>query len=325
MLEENGVSQEGHDRGALGNLAQMYRRFESDEIAGARVEVSFGKQTLDLVSDEEGYLDVAMEGLDGARPDELRWQQLTLELIAPYQAGQPAPLRVDGPVLIPPANSNFAVISDIDDTILKTGASSLMRNLRTTLFSSLDQRVPFLGVAAFYQALQRGRGTSPRNPVFYVSSSPWNLYDFLEAFMEKNAIPLGPMFLRDLGLDDTKFIKGGHGDHKLAAITALLDFYPDLDFILIGDSGQHDAEIYKNAVENHPGRISAVYIRALDEAPERDAPTRALLDEVEKAGVQTALCKDLVLAAERAADKGWIDLTAIDEIRAEVDEGRQAE
>ena len=114
------------------------------------------------------------------------------------------------------------------------------------------------------------------------------------------------MFLKDFGLDETKFIKSGHGDHKLAAITTLIDFYPDLKFILIGDSGQHDAGIYRDAVDMHPGRIQAVYIRAVDGAPERDESARKLLDEIEQAGVQTALCDNLLIAARNAADRGWI-------------------
>lgn len=325
VLEENGVSEDHRDRGTLGNLAEMFRRFESDEITGAKVRVSFDYQTLDLVSDEEGYLEVAIDDFNGQRRDELSWQELSFELIEPYQDGQPRPLRVAGSVLLPPANADFAVISDIDDTILKTGATSLLRNLRTTLLSSLEDRLPFLGVAAFYKALQTGRESSPRNPLFYVSSSPWNLYDFLEAFMDRHGIPAGPMFLRDLGLDETKVIKSGHGGHKLAAITTLMDFYPNLDFILIGDSGQHDAGIYRDAVKRYPGRVRSVYIRALNEAPDRDERALKLLDEIEKEGVQTALCRDLVLAAEGAAESGWISPEAIDDIKAEVSAHQEQE
>ncbi len=325
VLEEAGSREPRPDGGTLDNLVAMYHRFESDEIAGARVKAHFGGQTLDLASDEEGYIETAFDGLDGSSPDRLTWESMRLELIEPYQAGQPRPLSIDAPILIPPADAAFAVVSDIDDTILKTGATSILRNLRTTLFNSVDQRSPFLGVTPFYKALQRGRGGEPRNPLFYVSSSPWNLYDFLEAFMELNDIPIGPMFLRDLGWDETKFIKSGHGEHKLAAIETLIDFYPDLRFILIGDSGQHDAGIYRTAVERHPGRVQAVYIRALSEAPERDPEARSLLDEIGEHGVQTALCADLLLAAENAAAQGWISASAVDEVRRDVERERRAQ
>ena len=101
-----------------------------------------------------------------------------------------------------------------------------------------------------------------------------------------------------------------------------MDFYPQLRFILIGDSGQHDAGIYKTAVERHPGRVHAVYIRALNEAPERDPEALALLDEIDKEGVATALCADLICAAENAASHGWITSSAVEEVCRDVEQGR---
>ena len=93
---------------------------------------------------------------------------------------------------------------------------------------------------------------------------------------------------------------------KLSAIETFLAFYPDLPFILIGDSGQEDATIYKTVVERHPGRIQAVYIRTLREAPERDEPAGDLLRDIEAMGVQTVLAPDLLPAATTAAERGWI-------------------
>ena len=323
VLEETGVEKARPDGGTIDNLIHMFHRFESDEIAGARVRARFKGQDLEVTSDEEGYIETVFEDLDGTSPGALAWEDIALELLEPYQAGQPRPLEVKLPILIPPDDADFAVISDIDDTILKTGATSILRNLRTTLLNSVEQRSPFLGVASFYRALQGGRNGQICNPIFYVSSSPWNLHDFLEAFMQLNSIPIGPMFLRDLGWDQSKFIKSGHGDHKLAAIKTLMDFYPHLHFILIGDSGQHDAEIYRTAVDNHPDRVLAVYIRALSEVPERDLEAQALLDEIERKGVATALCADLTAAAENAADRGWIPSSAVEEIRRDVEQNLQ--
>jgi phosphatidate phosphatase APP1 len=318
VLEESGLRPPQPDAGTVDNLVRMFDRFESDEIADASVRATFKGQTMDVRSDEEGYIQPAFDALGSCTPDTLVWDDMQLELLSPYQAGQPRPVKVDLPILTPPSDAEFAVISDIDDTILKTGATSLLRNLKTTLLNRVDQRLPFLGTAPFYRALQQGRHSAQRNPIFYVSSSPWNLYDFLEAFMELNDIPIGPMFLRDLGWDETKFIKSGHGDHKLSAIETLMDFYPHLRFILIGDSGQHDAGIYRDAVKRYPGRVAAVYIRSLEEAPERDPKAQELLDEIAGHGVETVLSKDLIRVAENAAEKGWIPSSAVEHVAAHV-------
>src|SRR5260370_17167370 len=100
--------------------------------------------------------------------------------------------------------------------------------LMTIALSTARTRKPFQGVAAFYRALHAGL-----NPVFYVSKSPWNLYVPLVEYLEVQGLPEGPLFLRNLGLRMPR-------DHKRTAIAALLQAYPALPFILIGDSGEND-------------------------------------------------------------------------------------
>ena len=71
------------------------------------------------------------------------------------------------------------------------------------------RRLPFPGVAAFLRALYAGAGGGERNPLFYVSSSPWNIYDLLSEFFSLNDIPIGPvLFLRDWGLTDVELVPG---------------------------------------------------------------------------------------------------------------------
>ena len=102
-------------------------------------------------------------------------------------------------------------------------------------------------MAALYQSFLNGNAGRPVNPIFYISSSPWNLYDLLRDFLELNEIPRGPIFLRDLGVDQTKFIKrSGHGEKLERALQIMSDF-PELPFVLVGDSAQHDAGLYAEA------------------------------------------------------------------------------
>jgi phosphatidate phosphatase APP1 len=178
--------------------------------------------------------------------------------------------------------------------------------------------LPFEGVAAFYRALHRGLEGRPRNPVFYVSSSPWNLYDLLVDFLTLKGLPKGPLLLRDLGLDRQKFIKSGHGTHKIAQVDRLFEMYPDLPFILIGDSGQHDPEIYKQVVERDPDRVLAIYIRDVS-TPRRAREVQALATDVEAAGVPMQLVPDTEAAAEHAVAKEFIPESALPRVhRAKV-------
>ena len=70
------------------------------------------------------------------------------------------------------------------------------------------------------------------------------------------------MFLRDYGISETQLITGTHGDHKGAAIDVILAAHPDLPFVLIGDTGQHDPIVYADAAERNPGRIRQVILRS---------------------------------------------------------------
>jgi phosphatidate phosphatase APP1 len=171
-------------------------------------------------------------------------------------------------------------------------------------------------VGAFYKALQRGKEGGSFNPIFYVSSSPWNIYDVLEDFLDVHGVPPGPLFLKDW----SPTVLGKHQDHKLGVIRRLLDTYPDLPFVLIGDSGEEDPEIYLQTVRERPGRIRAVYIRDVASA-ERDAEVRTLADEARKLGTEMVAVPDTVAAAEHAASIGLVAADTIEAVRSESSEG----
>jgi phosphatidate phosphatase APP1 len=224
--------------------------------------------------------------------------------------------RVETSIFIPTAEAKFGIISDIDDTVMQTHATQLLQMARTVFLGNARTRLPFPGVAAFYRALQAGTAEIPYNPLFYVSSSPWNLYDLLLEFFILQDIPLAPLFLRDWGISRSELLPTGHKGHKLTIIQQLLDFYPSLPFILIGDSGQEDPEIYHHIIQQNPKRILATYIRNVLTDPERDASIAALAQEAADAGSALILDKDTHIMAQHAAANGWIAAEALPEIEA---------
>ena len=179
--------------------------------------------------------------------------------------------------------ASFGVISDIDDTLLRTGAYSLVRNLWTSATGNVHEREIFDDAVALLQDL-KGRGAA----CFYVSSSPWNLYDYLQAVFVRAELPLGPYFLRDLGISQTQFITGTHGDHKTEAIETILAANPHLQFTLIGDTGQHDPHIYADIVARHPGRIDQVILRRPNDAG-LPSDIKADVAKIKAAGVKVML------------------------------------
>jgi phosphatidate phosphatase APP1 len=312
VLADKGIAPAGDDDSLWSNLVNMYRRLESDEVPGARLFARFQDVSQEVVADEEGYFEVWLEP-EGAVADGRLWHSIELELLEPTAD---APVQAAGHVLVPPPTAQFGVISDIDDTVVQSHATQLLRMARTVFLGNARTRLPFPGVAAFYRALQAGSGDA-QNPLFYVSSSPWNLYDLLVEFFELQNIPLGPIFLRDWGVSEAELLPLKHGSHKLGLIRQMLDFYPSLPFILIGDSGQEDPEIYQQIVAEYPARILAVYIRNVSRDLARPEAIRALAQEVVQAGSTLILADDTLALAEHAAAEGWIAPAALAAVQAE--------
>jgi phosphatidate phosphatase APP1 len=308
VLEVRGITRAGQDDAVWQNVRNMARRFASDEVAGARVRGSFGGIEGEVVADEEGFFDARFE-LPEPLAGPTNWHPVELELVHP-ESPDGRTVRSTGQALVP-NEARFGVISDIDDTVVRSSATNVLKMTWIVLLNNAHTRLPFEGVAAFYEALQRGPEGRAYNPIFYVSSSPWNIYDVLEDFLDVHGVPAGPLFLKDWSLT----VLGKHRAHKLGIIRTLLRTYPELPFVLIGDSGEEDPEIYHQAVREHPGRIRAIYIRDVTTA-ERDAQVRAIAREVAGFGVEMILAPDTTVAAEHAAAEGLIAPDAVPEIRA---------
>ncbi|MDZ5458563.1 App1 family protein [Azohydromonas lata] len=295
------------------NLVAVYRRMASGEVPGARVRAVLGEQALEAEADGEGHFEMTFEP---AQPlDKPLWQEVGLELLWPVAAGA-LPVTATARVLVPPPTARLAVVSDLDDTVVWSNVRHRLRMLSLLLRSNAYTRKPFAGVSALYRALHRGASGAQGNPVFYVSSSPWNLYTPLRDFLRLQGLPEGPLLLKDFG-DHLLFGPLDHVSHKLRHIEQLLAAYPALPFVLIGDSGEQDPEIYARVVQVHPGRVCAVYIRSVDPDPARHAAVARLAEEAAAAGVPLRLVADSVAVAEHAAQAGWVSPSAVDDVRAD--------
>ncbi len=301
VLEDKKITKAKDGDGMIDNLLNMYKRFESDEVSGAKLQLQLGNKYYTVITDKEGYFVFDIHPDEPLITDAL-YHVLTLTLIdAPIPF---SPVTVDAEMMIPPADAEYGIISDIDDTIIQTGAVNMLAMGKTVLLGNARTRLPFAGVAEFYKALQLGRNGKRNNPFFYVSSSPWNMYDLLTDFMDFNDIPAGPVLLRDFGLNES-FISGDYMGHKFKTIAQILDTYPKLNFILAGDSGEQDPPIYYEVVKRYPGRIISIYIRDVA-AGKKQQIAKDIAVAVQKEGVEMILVENSVNAAEHAAAAGLI-------------------
>jgi phosphatidate phosphatase APP1 len=322
-LEDEGIAPASVDHTRWQNALALLRRAEADPIEHATVRMTVGSAVQDFITDAEGFFSGWMPGAGAERIDE-DWVRSRGELMS--QRGDD-PVRSEGRVLLPVKRPEFLVISDIDDTVLQSNVTSFLRAATTVLFHNARTRLPFPGVAAFYHALRRGPTGQGTNPTFYVSSSPWNLYDVITEFLAIQGIPAGPMMLRNVDLGLASLRSGHHHVHKRAMIHHVLSTYAAAPAILIGDSGQQDPEIYRDVVHEYTGRIKAVYIRNVAPNDARKRAIEGLAGEVLKAGSSLVLADDTLAIAKHAVENGFISADTLGAIGEEkrADEGKTSE
>jgi phosphatidate phosphatase APP1 len=319
VLRDPGPRSVDANSSALRNLDNMLRRALTDEVPHAPVRARFGGAEAEAQADKEGYFGIALPLLGGALA--AGWHDVALEpLDSDGRSAAAAPTTAR--VLVPPADAQFGVVSDIDDTVVRTESTSLLRMLRIVLLTNAHSRIPFPHVDSLYRALAAGGDGRRQNPIFYLSSSPWNLYDLLEEFMRVHDIPEGPLFLRDWNMSPRRLL-GGHHDHKIVRLRHLFRVYPELPWVLIGDSGQEDPEIYRDVAREHPGRVRAIYIRNVVSG-KRAAEVNRIRDDARSFGVPLLLVEDKSEVAVHAAGLGLITSAALARIRA-IDEDAEPE
>ena len=313
--ENRGVGPSDPSHSALDNLMNSYRRAQSHPLAFADLAVTFGSSSMKLKADDEGFFTARID-LAAPLSASSEWNEYQVNLLAPSRPGLDR-ARKTGEILIPASSARFGVISDIDDTVIQSRVSNFLEAARTVMLGNAHTRLPFPGVAAFYQALRNGVSGDERNPVFYVSSSPWNIYDVITEFMDLRKVPRGPVLLRDWDIGFGALSSTRHFDHKGASIRTILQLYPELPFILLGDTSQHDPEIYRQIVHECPGRVRAIYIRDVTRSADRSAAVQRLAEELRASHATLVLAEDTVGAAMHAVEQGLISPDALPAIREE--------
>ncbi|SFU63363.1 Phosphatidate phosphatase APP1 [Pontibacter akesuensis] len=303
VIEKDKKQNDGQEEHALEQSLSMLRRFALSAIPNIRLSVAFAGQQQEVETDKEGYFEVEF---NTETPINYKETGYTVQLKLLERKTDEDAMEAEGRIFVPQDDARFGVVSDIDDTVLVANATSTLGQLKRTLLQDAQERSPFPGIASLLQVL-KGRN----NPLVYVSSGQWNLYSFLVSFMEAHHIPKGPILLRDHGSENEEDDKR---QHKLEQIRAVLRTYPRLSFILIGDSGKDDPEIYRQVSQEFPDQVKCIYIRDVTEDG-RAKEVQEICRQVEQQDVQMLLVKDSVAAAEHAFKHGYISLEQLHQVQ----------
>jgi phosphatidate phosphatase APP1 len=239
------------NRDALRAGRRGFRHFLTVPAPHRRVRLQVGGHTSVATSDRAGYIDVEVPA---EVPLSAGWQSAVLTHL---DGTDPRP--ADAALLILDEHTRFGVISDIDDTTMVTAVPRPLLAAWNTFVRHSSNRRAVPGMPDLYRALEQAHSDAR---FFYLSTGAWNTAGTLRAFLSRHAYPSGPLLLTDWGPTLTGWFRRGPA-HKEASLELLMSWFPHVRWVLFGDDGQHDVEIYEKAVRRRPDRVRVVAIRRL--------------------------------------------------------------
>lgn len=267
----------------LRNTLALLRLFLIKPYAGVEVQLEWKGKTYHAKTDSDGFFKFEW---DDADPLENGW----LPVKAMAAASGKVIASSVGRIYIPQP-SQYIIVSDIDDTFLVSHSANMRKRLLVLFTQNARSRQPFEGVVRHYQLLAKSNTTEDAlNPFFFVSSSEWNLYEYILEFTAVNHIPRGVFLLSQLK-SFSELLKTGQNHHgtKFARIVRILQAFPAHRVILLGDSSQQDPYIYESIVQHYPKQVHAVYIRDVFER--NYEKVAEVVSRIEAAGVPCLLFK----------------------------------
>jgi phosphatidate phosphatase APP1 len=247
------VSRPDHGRPRKAGKVRGWRSFTTVSAKDAPFTVEVSGRRHEAVADRGGFIDTVVKA-----DLEPGWRTVLLS----SGDGEPveAPVRVLDPTV------NVGVVSDIDDTVMVTALPRPLLAAWNTFVLDEHARAAVPGMAVLYERLTTAHAGTP---VFYLSTGAWNVAPTLTRFLSRHLYPAGPLLLTDWGPTPDRWFRSGQ-EHKRSTLRRLAKEFPDVRWLLIGDDGQHDQEIYSEFAHAHPENVSAVAIRRL-------SPTQAVL------------------------------------------------
>ena len=288
------------------------RRHWSLALAGVVVRAEFRGLAVEGVTDRHGFVALTMKV-----PDlEPGWHEIRVTTV-PRGDDIIEEVTSTGRVFKPSPESPIAVISDLDDTVIRSGLTEGLAAMRRTLLGDQHTRRAIPGVSSWYRGMARQNSVDGVEPgFFYVSTGSWSFYDMLVQFLQLRGFPRGPLFLTDWGPTDRYLHRSG-AMHKKHTIGRLMQAYRGTGFVMVGDTGQGDFDAYTDAARHFPEQVRLIVLLPVGD-PERDAEVKELAVAARAEGVPVHVVDSVAEAATLALEQGLCDSMTLEEVRTEL-------
>ena len=299
VLKGKAPARKNYSNNIFLNIIHLVRLFFVRPMPGEKVQLLWGDQQYSNTTETDGFFKFEWKpGVDLAAG----WHPVRVNLL---DIKDRVLTTGEGKFFVP-HSTQYAFVSDIDDTVLISHSATKARRLRVLFTKNPRSRKAFADVVTYYQLLSKAfTEDKVPNPFFYVSSSEWNLYDDLVEFFRHNGLPDGVFLLSQIKKWYQLF-KTGKTKHqgKFIRIVRIMETFPIHKFVLLGDNSQSDPEIYVTLANQLPGRIAAIYIRNIN--IEKESQAKEWMTRIQDKKIITCLFKDNNEAIQHSRANGII-------------------
>lgn len=233
-------------RKAQADRVRGWRSFTSVALSDAEVRIRINGTDVRLNADRGGVVDAKI-------PVNLEpgWTEVTLS--------SPGARTVTAPVVVISPKTKIGLLSDVDDTVMVTMLPRPFVAAWNAFVLDENARLATPGMAVLYERFVR---SNPNAPVIYLSTGAWNVAPTLKRFLSRNLYPAGPLLLTDWGPTHDRLFRSGKL-HKQESMRKLAEEFPNIQWVLVGDDGQHDLDLYTEFAKKHPNSVAAIAIREM--------------------------------------------------------------
>jgi phosphatidate phosphatase APP1 len=281
------------------NVVKLVKLFFVKPLPNVRVKLQWGNQQLYSTTASDGFFKFEWQSDTEVAAG---WHEITIYVVNEQNESI---VSGQGKIFVP-HSTQYGFISDIDDTVLVSHSADTTKKLRVMFTKNPRSRKTFADVVKFYQLLSLTHTTPDLlNPFFYVSSSEWNLYDYLNEFFKHNDLPKGAFLLNQIK-KWYQLVKTGKTKHegKLVRVVRILQAFPKQKFVLLGDNSQKDPEIYMTLANKYSEQIAAIYIRNI--SLEKESVTLEMLNAISNKNIHTCQFKHTDEAIAHARGVGLL-------------------